>query len=257
MNDATVRRRLGRLYDLLLSHYGPQGWWPTTPAGGQRPRYFPGLSGRRLGPSEQWEIAVGAVLTQNTAWRNAEQALVSLHARGVCGPRQLLQMSPEALAAAVRSSGYYNQKAARLRGLATHLETRYDGRAERWLQRPARELRAELLDLRGIGPETADCILLYGAGYPFFVIDAFTRRICWRLGLVDEAVKYADLQDLFTRSLPRDVALYNEYHALLVRHAVEHCRARPRCADCPLRRSCTRARQQGSGPHCNHPTLEG
>lgn len=238
MSHTAAIRPLRSLYDRLRHHYGPQGWWPTTPADGCRPRYYPDCAARHLGPAQQWEIAVGAVLTQNTAWRNAEQALISLHGSGIRSPRTLLAQEPRRLAELLRPSGYYNQKAARLRDLAGHLESRYDGRVERWLRRPAATLRPELLGLKGIGPETADCILLYGAGYPFFVIDAYTRRLCFRLGLTGEAAEYADLQNLFVRALPRDVALYNEYHALLVRQGVEHCRARPRCPDCPLSESC-------------------
>lgn len=244
MNERTARARLRQLYDCLLGQYGPQGWWPTTPLNGDEPRYYPEGRDGALRPEEQWEIAVGAVLTQNTAWRNAEQALIRLAAGGVRHPAALLALKCADVAELVRPSGYYNQKTRRLRGLAGHIAATHGGCVERWLGRPPDLLRSELLELKGIGPETADCILLYAAGYPYFVIDAFTRRICSRLGLIDEVIKYAELQDLFTRSLPRDTAVYNEYHALLVRHAVESCRVRPRCAGCCLRPSCPLGRQQ-------------
>ncbi|MFH1568322.1 MAG: hypothetical protein ABIL09_10040 [Gemmatimonadota bacterium] len=244
MTPRTVRLRLRRLYGRLMEHYGPQGWWPTTPPEGTRPRYYPGDPLRSLTDEARWEIAAGAILTQNTAWRNAEQALVALTARGARQPRSLLALGDAELATLLRPSGYYNQKARRLRGLAAHVVERHGGRLDAWLGRPPGELRGELLGLDGIGPETADCILLYAAGYPFFVIDAFTRRICSRLGLVDEGVGYGPLQELFTQALPAEAAAYNECHALLVRHAVVACRARPRCEDCPLRRGCSRGRQE-------------
>ena len=186
-----MNSELGRLYEQLHAHFGPQGWWPTTPPGQLRPAYYPGQVGRALSEAERWEIAVGALLTQNTAWRNVELAFEALHRRGALALPALLALDEQELAALIRPSGYYNQKARRLRHLAGHLTTRHQGRLENLLAGPTDRVRTELLGLPGIGPETADSILLYAGGYPVFVIDAYTRRICSRLGWVGEGIGYA------------------------------------------------------------------
>lgn len=228
----------GRLYEQLHRHFGPQGWWPTTPPGQHRPAYYPGQVARRLNEAERWEIAVGALLTQNTAWRNVELALEALHRAGTLALPALLALDEQELAALIRPSGYYNQKARRLRQLAGHLTARHRGELGHLLAAPVGAARAELLALPGIGPETADSILLYAGGHPVFVVDAYTRRICSRLGWVGERIGYAALQALFMDHLPATAALFNEYHALLVRQAISYCRPRPRCGECPLRGQC-------------------
>ena len=225
-------------YERLLRHYGPQGWWPTTARGGLRPLYRPGTAGAVPAPRQQWEIAVGAVLTQNTTWRNASAALSALARKRVLGMRRMAALPRPELAATIRSAGYFNQKARNLQELAVHLLAASGGRISAFLSRPAGEARADLLSRRGIGPETADSILLYAGGLPFFVIDAYTRRIGARLSWVPEGIAYHPLQEHLESRLPRDPALYNEYHALLVRHAVTHCRARPLCEGCCLRDAC-------------------
>ena len=192
--------------------------------------------------AQQWEVIVGAILTQNTTWSNASMALAGLSSRGCLAPDRLAQLEPAELAQLIRPARYYNQKARHLQELAAHLALDYGGRVTALLRRPCARLRPELLACRGIGPETADSILLYAARYPAFVIDAFTRRICARLGWVAPGVRYAEMQSLFVNSLPADAILFNEYHALFVRHAVEHCRAKPTCAACCLRRRCEHPR---------------
>lgn len=235
-------KRLRRAYDRMLERYGPQGWWPTTPRGATTPRYFPGQAERQLSATQQWEIVVGAILTQNTSWSNATLALENLSARG-CLSLECVRSLPHAeLAQLIHPARYYNQKARHLQELAAYIAQHYGGDVAAMLRRPFDELRCELLGRRGIGPETADSILLYAAGCPAFVIDAFTRRICVRLGWVEEGVSYAQLQSLFVSSLQRDVGLFNEYHALIVRHASEHCRPKPVCSNCCLRRLCDHAR---------------
>ena len=235
-----MRRKLQRIYQRLLGRYGPQGWWPTTPAGGRSPKYHPGETSRPLRDGERWEIVLGAVLTQNTGWSNAEESIRALYRGGVMQPARMCHLPHAALAGLIRPSRYYNQKARRLRELALYVVDRYGGSVTDFLS--GEDLRDELLSLNGIGPETADSILLYAAQRQAFVVDAYTRRICSRIGIVDERVSYTDLQSLFANALPADADMFNEYHALLVRHAVEHCRTRPICSGCCLRRMCRYAR---------------
>ncbi len=225
------------LYDRLYEHFGPQGWWPTTPLGETRPRYYPGRGARSLSTREQWEIVVGAILTQNTAWHNAEQALHALCARRLLDLAPLSSLDRKVLAGLIRPSGYYNQKTRKLKQIARYILAHY-GDTAALLERPLETLRPELLALNGIGPETADSILLYAAQYPTFVVDAYTRRICARLGLVDASIGYSELQARFARALPSDPVLFNEFHALLVKHATTYCKAEPLCRSCCLRRQC-------------------
>lgn len=180
-------------------------------------------------------MIVGAILTQSTAWVNVEHAIRALRRARALRPAALLALGPARLTRLVRPSGFFRQKASRLRALARHVARRHGGDLRRFLRQPAAALRAELLALPGIGPETADSILLYAAGRPVFVVDAYTRRVLARHRIVAPGIDAAGLQRLLMDHLPRDPALFSEYHALLVRVAKEHCRATPRCAGCPLR----------------------
>jgi endonuclease-3 related protein len=199
----------------LLRRFGPQGWWPARSA---------------------FEVVVGAILTQSTAWVNVERAIAALRRAGGLRPGVLHRLPPRRLATLVRASGFYRVKAGRLRAFLQHLARRHAGRLRRFLRQPVPTLRAELLSIPDIGPETADSILLYAAGRPVFVVDAYTRRILSRHRVVAADVGYGELQALLMDHLPRDPALFNEYHALLVRVAKEYCRASvARCAECPLR----------------------
>ena len=191
---------------------------------------------------EQWEIVVGAILTQNTAWHNVEQALQALGARRMLDLAPFSSLDRTALAELIRPAGYYNQKAQRLQHIA-HYILEHHGDTAALLERPLESLRPELLALNGIGPETADSILLYAAQYPSFVVDSYTRRICARLGLVEPSIGYAELQSRFVQSLPADSVLFNEYHALLVKHATTYCKAKPLCESCFLRRQCPRPKR--------------
>lgn len=225
---------IGRLYKTLLREYGPQGWWPLLSMAG-RPGfdsrgYHPGRGLYAHTPAHRFEVALGAVLTQNTAWGNVEKALRSLSAAGVRNPKAVLARTQDGLAALVRSSGYHNQKARTLRVLAGFLEPPARRRAGR---PPSRD---ELLALRGIGEETADSILLYAYGQPVFVVDAYTRRVLVRLGIAGGGESYGAIQQLFHEALPADPELFGEYHALIVAHAKSRCRSRPLCAGCPVRR---------------------
>ena len=232
---------LAQLYRDLHRHYGPQGWWPTTPPGQSRPRYRPGQLSPPKRDAELWEICTGALLTQNTAWRNVELALAALSEAGALCLEGAASLPLPRLEALIRPSGYYRQKARRLQHLARYIGAEYRGDIKALLGRPLAPLRRELLSLPGIGPETADCILLYAGGHPSFVIDAYTRRICDRLGLAEAAAPYQILQSLFCAALPAAPSTYNEYHALLVRHATDHCRSRPLCGQCPLAARCAYA----------------
>jgi len=211
-------RRLRAVYRRLLARHGPQHWWPArTP----------------------FEVLVGAVLTQNTAWRNVERAIANLDAAGALAPEPLLALPPERLAELLRPSGYFNVKAGRLRAVVTWY--RDAGGHPRLRRRTTHALRDALLALHGVGPETADDILLYAFARPVFVIDAYTRRLLARLGLASGDEPYETLRAAFEHALGADVPLFNEYHALIVAHAKHHCRPRPRCGGCPLRALCPAA----------------
>jgi endonuclease-3 related protein len=211
---APRRRRLLRLYDRLHRRYGPQRWWPAR---------------------ARFEIVVGAILTQNAAWRNAERAIARLRAAGALDVQTVLRLPSARLAALLRPSGTFRVKARRLRAFASHVTRRHGGRLARLLALPLPALRDELREIPGVGPETADAIALYAAGRPIFVVDAYTRRILARHRLVAPDADYAAVQALLMTHLPHDPALFNEFHALLVRVGKEHCRTRPRCEGCPLR----------------------
>lgn len=214
--ENSVGPLLLEIFNRLLAHYGPQGWWP-----GDRP----------------WEMMVGAILTQNTAWSNVEKALKNLKGVGALAPRALRSLSPEELAQLLYPSGYYRVKAQRLKALACLVEE-YQDELDTLCSLDVVELRQRLLSVPGVGPETADSIILYAAGKPLFVIDAYTRRIVGCLGLKDDDGSYGEYQALFMQNLPRDPNLYNEYHALLVRHGKETCRKQPLCSVCPLLELC-------------------
>lgn len=224
-----ARRRSGKernpyleIYELLMERYGLQQWWPVTPPGETGPVY---TGGPRTG-KQRFEVAAGAVLTQNTAWSNAARAIEALNRERVMSPGKLSGLDEGRLARIIRPAGYYNQKAGRLKRLASFLENSTDA------------TRESLLELNGIGPETADSILLYAFGKPYFVVDAYTRRIFGRIGLVDEGTSYERIRSSFESSLPRSVKLYQEYHALIVEHAKLTCRKKPNCRECCLLRAC-------------------
>lgn len=211
---ATVRE----VYRILYDTYGPQGWWPA--------------------PSDL-EMAVGAILVQNTRWENASRAIRNLKAAGALEVEILAEMPGTELGRLIRPSGHFNMKARKLKALAHHLLRLHGGRLNRLLAQPTDRARDELLTIWGIGPETADSILLYGGGHPVFVVDTYTGRIMKRLGLWDGRGGYQGLQALMTSSLTRDPRVFSEYHALLVRLAKVNCRrSDPICSSCPLSPVC-------------------
>ena len=219
------RRPVGpvELYGTLLVAYGELDWWPAE------------------GP---FEVMLGAVLTQRTSWANVERALDGLRGASIRDPEALLAMDREALEALVRPSGTYRQKAATLVGLCEAVHGA--GGLEVFLSAPVAPLRRALLGVLGIGPETADSILLYAAGDPVFVVDAYTRRLLRRLGIGAAEAPYDEVAAWFARSLPREVGLYRNCHAVIVEHCKRRCRAVPDCPGCPLCARCPSAGGPGT-----------
>ena len=205
--------RLMEIYNLLFKNFGPQHWWPGD--------------GR-------FEIIAGAILTQNTNWTNVEKAIANLKAACSLTPERIYNLQTETLAELIRPAGYFNIKAKRLKSFMNWLFENYDGRLENIEAVETRQLREELLAVKGIGPETADSILLYAFDRPVFVVDAYTARIAARHYLIEPPFDYAQLQSVFEDNLAEDVKLFNEYHALLVKLGKEYCRPKARCAGCPL-----------------------
>jgi len=224
---ATGRLSLLRVYRRMLRHFGHAGWWP-----GETP----------------FEVCIGAILTQNTAWVNVERALAVLRGRGLLSYNALRELTPSTLAPLIRSSGYFNVKARRVVAFLHFLGREFDGSVGAMAGEDPATLREKLLGVHGIGRETADSIVLYAAGLPLFVVDAYTRRLFVRLGLLEGREGYDEIQRLFMRALPRDAALYNDFHAQIVRLGKAVCRPRPRCPECPLEGVCPEARRQTSRP---------
>ena len=220
MSAADRTRPSPRLvYRLLRRRFGPAGWWP-----GDSP----------------FEVCVGAILVQNTSWRNVEKALDVLRGRGLLSFDALDRLDADALAPLVRSSGVYRVKARRLRAFLDFLGERFSGRVEAMRFIPVGSLREALVSVHGIGRETADTIALYATGTPLFVVDAYTRRVFARLGLLRGDEPYDEAQAFFHCRLPADAALFNDFHAQLVRLGKDFCRKNPRCGNCPLERSCAK-----------------
>lgn len=207
---------LPQFFETLSSALGPMHWWPAkTP----------------------FEVIVGAILTQNTAWANVERAIANLRQERWLTPRALERAPLAKLGRVVRPSGYFRQKAKKLKAFVRFLRRDFRGSLTSMFSTPTGELRERLLTVHGIGPETADSILLYAGNHPVFVVDAYTKRILLRHALIDDRAGYEDMRQLFERNLPRDAAFYNEFHALLVNVGKNWCRPRePRCDQCPLGR---------------------
>lgn len=209
-------RIVNQVYRSLYATYGPQHWWPGD---------------------SLFEMLVGAILTQNTAWSNVERAIGNMKSQGLLSLDAVVECSQERLAAAIRPAGYFNVKALRLKNFCRHVDDAGGiGAMKRWC---THRLRDRLLSVNGVGPETADSMLLYGFQRPVFVIDAYTRRIGTRLGLLEGDEAYEQIQEGFEGALDPDVQMYNDFHALLVCHAKEVCRGRePHCTGCCLKGSC-------------------
>jgi len=232
------------IYQELLAHYGRQGWWPLlrlqqgapNPTGrGQYTGYHPSDYVSPTSEGEILEVMVGAILTQNTSWVNAEKGVHDLHTGGFINISEILTIDQDLLAEIIRSSGYFNQKAIKLKNLCRFLsENPISALQEKSLS----EVRAMLLGVNGIGPETADSMLLYALKKPIFVVDAYTKRLFSRLGLVRMKPGYDELQLLFRSEISPDLVIYNEYHALIVQHCVHVCKSKPDCDACFLTDRC-------------------
>lgn len=219
---------LRQYYDTLYQTLGHQHWWP-----GRTP----------------FEIIVGAILTQNTSWANVVRAITNLRRERLLTPAAIERVPLARLERLVRSSGYFRQKAKKLKAFVRFLRRGYSGSLTRMFRTPTLELREQLLAVHGIGPETSDSILLYAGNHPVFVIDAYTRRIIERHGLAHSRLGYDEVRELFERNLPRNVALFNEFHALIVNVGKNWCRAKnPLCAECPLEQFLPEARRPSLVP---------
>jgi len=214
--------QLKEIYDLLYKQFGPQDWWP-----GDTP----------------FEVIVGAILTQNTNWTNVEKAITNIKNANLLTPDKLHRLDIAKLAALIRPAGYFNIKAKRLKNFLDWFFENYSGKLENLENVPTTELREQLLSVKGIGPETADSILLYALNRPVFVVDAYTARICARHQLISEDADlfvvsssnhYHQIQETFESNLPSDISLFNEYHALLVHLGKDFCKPTPKCEECPL-----------------------
>ncbi len=207
------REELHSVYQALRKAFGHQHWWP-----GETP----------------FEVIVGAILTQNTAWTNVEKAIINLKENGKLNPESLRRIAERGLAKLIRPAGYFNVKANRLKHFIRFLYSEYQGRVERLRAERGDALRQKLLAVKGIGPETADSILLYAAQKPYFVIDAYTKRVFARHRLLPRRHSYDAWQRLFQKALPASVSLYNDFHAQIVAVGKRYCRTQPDCANCPL-----------------------
>ena len=205
---------LRKIYKKLFQFFGPQHWWPGN---------------------SRLEIIVGAILTQNTNWNNVEKAIKNLKFKKKLSVRALREIPEHKLARIIVPAGFFNVKAKRLKNFIVFISEEYAGSIKKMSQEPLNVLRQKLLTINGIGPETADSILLYACDKPIFVIDAYTKRILCRHNLIEETDVYNDIQKIFMTSLKKDVKIFNEYHALIVKLAKEFCRTKPLCSDCPLK----------------------
>lgn len=211
--SSPIGQGLMEMFHLMLGHCGPQNWWPAK---------------------TEFEMMVGAILTQNTSWKNVEKAIDSLKRKDLLSLRRLHSLALPDLAEEIRPAGYYNVKAKRLKNLVGYLMDQCEGDLTRFFKEGTETLREGLLGVNGIGNETADSILLYAAHRPVFVVDAYTHRILLRHGMTGEQATYQELQELFMDHLPDETALFNEFHALIVKIGKEYCRRKPLCHLCPL-----------------------
>jgi endonuclease-3 related protein len=224
------------IYNKIHSHFGPQGWWPVTKEGKLIPEY----SGGPKNEKQQLEVIFGSILAQNTGWKNAEKAIIELNKNNLISAEKIKNIDNKKLAKIIMSSGYHSQKAKKLKNFCDFLFKNYNGNLKNLFENDINRLRQELLSINGVGPETADSIMLYAAKKPIFVIDTYTKRIFSRIGYLNENAPYEEWQKLFHKELQRSTQLYNEYHALLVKHAKRNCMKKPVCEGCVLDGVCKR-----------------
>jgi endonuclease-3 related protein len=212
-NRSSVQRVLLQIFDGLLKYYGPRKWWPAK---------------------TRFEVIVGAILAQNVSWKNAKTAVDHLKKKGLLSPPAILSVSQDTIAAEIKTSRFYNQKAANLKAFCFYLQKAYNGSLMKMFSTDPEILREELMQVKGIGKETADSILLYAGKKLSFVSDAYTKRFLARYGHFDGVSTYDQIRDFFMHNLPEDLYLYNEYHALIVHHCNMICKSVPDCKQCPV-----------------------
>ena len=225
------------IYTALHSHFNSQLWWPVTEKG----KLYPEYSGGPKNEKQKLEICFGAILTQNTNWKNVEKAVAGLNKNDLIDVQKIIQIENKKLAGIIKSSGYHNQKAKKLKNFCEFLSKTYKGSLKKLFKNNIKNLRKQLLSVNGIGPETADSIILYSAKKPIFVIDAYTKRILNRIGHKEKT--YDELQNLFMQKLPKNEKLFNEYHALLVELGKTICKKQPLCGKCPINMHCNYYKQ--------------
>ncbi len=221
------------IYNKLQSHFTPQHWWPVTKEGELTPKYHKNIE---LNEKQQLEVCFGAILTQNTNWKNVEKAIVELNRNDLIDVNKIHKIDAKKLALLIKSSGYHNQKAKKLKNFCGFLLKNYNGKLKLLFKNNVNELRKKLLSVNGIGPETADSIILYASKKPIFVIDAYTKRIMSRIGYKEKT--YEELQNLFMHNISNNEKLFNEYHALLVELGKNICKKEPLCEKCPINKYC-------------------
>lgn len=223
-----------KLYKIFLQNFGSQNWWPVTDKGKNFPTY---KKRKELTEKQRLEICIGSILTQNTNWKNVEKAIVSLNNAGMIDAKKISSAKHGTIAKFIRSSGYFNQKAKKLKIFCKHVLNNYNGKLSKFFEKTLEELREELLSIHGIGQETADSIILYAAQKPSFVADAYTKRFLERYyGKTKKS--YVKVKDFFEQNLPKKSETSSEMHALLVEFSKQYCRKKPLCGKCFLRQSC-------------------
>lgn len=227
-----------KIYFILYSHFGPQYWWPVTKGNELIPKYHKSIV---LNERQKLEICFGAILTQNTSWKNVEKAIIQLNKNNLIDLKKILKIENKELAEIIKSSGYYNQKAKKLKNFCLFLLSGYKGDINKFFNNGMEILREKLLSVNGIGLETADSIILYAAKKPIFVIDAYTKRIMNRIGYKEDT--YEKLQKLFMENLELDEKMFNEFHALLVELGKNYCKKKPLCEKCPINEMCNYNKQ--------------
>ena len=225
--------KIGTIYNNLFSHSSLQYWWPVTKDNEIIPKYHKNI---KLNEKHKLEICFGTILTQNTSWKNVEKAMTQLNKNNLIDIKKILKINKNKLVQIIKSSGYYNQKAKKLKNFCQHINKNYNNNLKNFLNKNIIELRNELLSINGIGPETADSIILYAAKKPIFVIDAYTTRIMNRIGFKGET--YDELQKLFMNNLELNEKIFNEYHALLIALGKNHCKKKPLCGKCTINKNC-------------------
>ena len=210
-----MKKTLLEIYNSLLNSYGERNWWPAK---------------------TRFEVIVGAVLVQNVSWSNAEKAVNNLKRNNLLNPTSMHKASIKRIAPIIKSSRFYNQKAEKLKNFTDYLFNNHNGSLNKMFTVETEKLRKELLDINGIGRETADSILLYAGKKPSFVSDAYTKRFLERYGLLNDLSSYEEIRGLFMDNIPKDIYLYNEYHALIVHHGYAVCKSKPNCSECPIKR---------------------